>query len=332
MSDQPEFDEDGFPIYRPSEEELARTREQMNRLVDCRKLANEMMTSLPEADAELLAQLKSGHGIDGMMSLTEIEGEDLGDTYDEADEPIVHALRYVPVARWLPSDVRLMLAYGHGIDIGLLLAEWLLRDDVMLEAEYHSGDLLELFCGLAIGRGRRDRVEKLTARFENSIWDKFQHIAKESDMDTATVEKQRVRLLNGVRSEPGQNPFLKIERDLKTLANLKNDLWPPRVIAKARTKQLFARYRPRKSVELVLLPDLDVAEYRATINDPDTFKFRRDTDFNIVQEQNEVGVRLRIFSASAMDHKQGIWFEDVAAAKAAALEDYGIGALNWEDL
>lgn len=330
MVEDRELDEDGFPIYRPDPDELAKTQAQMNTLVDCRELANGMMASRSAPDPALLDELSRDHGLDGTKTLTEIENQDLGDAYDVADEPIVHALRYVSVAQWTPSDVQLMLNYGHGIEVGLMLAERFLQDDVMLEAEHYPGDLMETFSSVAIGGGKVGLLKRLTDRFEERTWSLFDEIAQERGLDAPAIDEHRLRLKHGVRSEPGQNPFLKVENNLQTLAGLLDDTESPEILAEARRKQLFARYRSRKSIELVPLPDLENTEYRTKIDAADTFKFRRDTEFKIVRERNGVGVRLRIFSASAYDHRQGVWFKSLDAAVATAMRDFGIVETDWD--
>ena len=331
MPDEPDLDEDGFPIYRPSPEEIAATKARMNTLVDCRKLASEMISRLPDPDPALLEELARDFGLDGTKTLTEIEGEDLGDVCDVADEAIVHALRYVPVARWSVADIRLMLAYGHGIDVGLALAELALRSDPMVEAEHFPGDLLRSFSALAISRGKDDLVRELVARMEARIWADFDRYATEAKLGDEETRSARLRLQNGHRSPPGRNPFLDTEHDLETLAEVLDDILPPEHLCQAQAKQLFARYRPRKSVELVPLPDLEHPDYRAKIDHPDTFKFRRDTTFRIAKDQSGIGVRLRITSPSAINHVQGIWYDDLDAAKTAAMRDYSVPKDGWAD-
>lgn len=318
-----------FSSVETSPEQIARIRERMNTLVDCRALAQEMLEALPELDQALLEYLRDSHGIDGTRTLTELEKRDLGDTYDVADEPAVHALRYVPVVRWSPANVYLMLTYGHGEGVGMALAEWFLSKDPLIEAQYHSGDLLVAYSSLACGAGRFDRVKALSLRYEEQIWRDFEALARSAGITGQDAEAQRVRLLHGRRSEPGQNPFLDVEVKLPTLARLREDFEPVVTLATARVEQLYAPYRPRKSIELVPLTDLENPDYRKTIEDSETFSFHRDTVFSIVRDSEGEGVRLRIFSESAIDHRQGIWFSSISTAKAEAKRDFGIGDEDW---
>lgn len=329
MSDEDDVDEDGFPIYRPDPQVVARVRAQMETLVDCKQLAREMMADRAPPDPAALEALAQGHGIDGTKTVTEIEGEDLGDTYDVADETIVHALRYVPVGQWTPSDVYLMLAYGHGTAIAAALAEMLLRDDPLVEAQHYSGDLLAEFARHADRTDRAETMAALIAQSEASIWERFERTAAETGMNTEVRQAQRQRLHEGRRAAEGPDPFLDVDWDLNVLARVRDHIDPPDILAVAEVKQRFASYRPRKSVELVPLPDLEVEGYKVTLDNPDTFQFHRDTVFQIATDRSGRGVRLRIFAASAIEHAQGIWYADVASAEAAALDDYGISTDAW---
>ncbi|MEM6762254.1 MAG: contact-dependent growth inhibition system immunity protein [Pseudomonadota bacterium] len=329
MADEREFDEDGFPILRFTEEEMAKTRERMNTLVDCKALAREIMQQRPAPDPQLLASLAEEDGIDGTKTLTELEGNDMGDTHDVADEPLVHALRYVPLAQWSARDVALMLVYHHGVPQAAALAERLLRQDPMMEAEHYAGDLLTQFCATLSETGRTRAAEELVALFEERLWENFESVAAKAPISDDVRERERERLLHGRRADPGKDYFLRTRRYLKQLATVQECLSPREVLAIAEAKQLFARYRQRKSVELVPLPDLDDPTYRAKIDDADTFKFRRDTTFTIVSDRLTDGVRLVIHSASAIDHRLGVWCDSINAAKALALRDYGVTEEDW---
>jgi len=324
-----EYDEDGNQVYRPSPEEIEETLQRVNTLVDCKALAQEIIERSDMPDQAFLQEISRAHGIDGTKTLTEIEGEDYGDAYDEADEAIVHALRYVPVARWDLADLRLMIAYGHGINVAMVLAECYLRKSPMLEAEYHAGDLLELFSREAHGAGKAGIAKEFADRFENSVWDEFDNITEQLDLNSEEVGLHRTRLEHGRRSDPGKNYFLDIENHLETLAKIKDHIDPPKTIATAKAKQLFAHYRPRKSTELVPLPDLENVSYKTKIDDPDTFKFRRETKFTVVEDPKANGVRLRIFSDAAIDHRPGIWFATTEDAMETANRDFGVLKTDW---
>lgn len=329
MSDEREVDEDGFPIYRPDPEALAKVQAQMDRLVDCQEMAREMIADRSPPSPDLLEALARDHGIDGAKTLTEIEGQDLGDAYDIADEPIVHALRYVPVGYWTPSDTYLMLAYGHGTAIAAAQAEMLMREDPLIEAQHYRGDLLGDFAKHAPVLDRVETAHTLIARGEAEIWAAFERIADSAGVSGDEREAHKRRLEEGRRAAAGRDHFLHVDQDLQTLARVRDLIDPPEVVAEAESKQRFANYRPRKSIELVPLPDLAVEEYRLALEHPDTFQFRRDTVFQIAKDRSGQGVRLRIFAASAVEHCQGIWYAGTREAEAGALQDYGIPADAW---
>lgn len=330
MTKDREFDEDGFPILRFTPEEMAATRARMAEVVDCRALAETLLADRPTPSRDRLLELADAWGIDGTKTLTEIDGEDLGDANDVADEPEVHALRYVPVGRWLPGDIGLMLNYGHGVTIAAALAERLLRDDPLVEAQHYPGDLLQSFARMAEETRQMDALGDLIAAAKRQTWDLFETACNAAHLDDHARRESRNRLECGERSPPGQNPFLEVEGLLDIIAGVSDLVCPPTLLWLAQAKQLFAHYRPRKSIELVPLPDLDNADYRRTIADPETFKFRRDTRFAILHETSG-GIRLRIFAESAVDHRHGIAFGTVEAAKAKALRDYGIAEEDWRE-
>lgn len=332
MSKDGKYDEDGFPIYQISAEELAETRERMDRLVDCRMMASDMMKRLPEPEPRLLEWLTTKYGINGEKTLTEIEQSDKGNTCDVADEPNVRALRYVPIASWQRGDISLMLTYQEGVDVALALAEWQLRQDSGTDETDLNCTLIEDFSQAACAIGKTQMAREIVGIYEAQVWTRFDHTAVKAGFDAREIEAQRARLQNGLRSESGKNPFFMTELAMQTLAQVKDNLDPPQLLATAIVKQLFAKYRHRKFVELVPLPDMKVAEYKVVFDDPNTFQFRRDTTFTIVCDRECEGCRLRHFADSADHNHIGVWFKSLDAAKAAAENYYGVLEQDWRSM
>ena len=199
----------------------------------------------------------------------------------------------------------------------------------MVETEFYAGDLLETFGRHAGTDTLRAALAGFLDRAKADVWRRFETTANQTGLDHAARREARQRLSDGERAPPGRNPFLEIEHALDQIARIEDGARDPDVIAKVTAKQLFAVYRPRKSLEIVPLPDIEDPDYRASIADPDTFKFRRDTTFTIIADREGEGVRLLVFSESAADHALGRRFADTVAAKAAALRDYGIAETDW---
>lgn len=325
-----------FELPPLSEEQIREIRERSVTPVDSHALAAKFMEQRTPRPDHWAAAIEERHGFDPRRTLTELEGHDAGDGTAIADEAETHALRRVPLSYWTPADTGLMLNYGQGTGHAVWLALELLNDEPMREAEHYPGDLLITTARVvacprvaATPEGRRSRAAlgQVFERAEPDIWSAFEANARELELSSEETDGERERLRRGMPSVE-RDRFRAIANLLNRLAEARSLVDPPTLLRRTEVEMVYARYRPRRGLEMVPRRDLDDPAVMAHLEAPDTFWFRRATRFEII-DAGPRGVRLRHFSESAIENWHGRALPTVEDAVAFAREKYGIGNAAW---
>lgn len=314
-------------------------RERMNTRVDCRALAETFINERPAPGRERLMRLADAYGIDGLKTLTDIENHDAGDAYDVADEPQVHALRYVPIGRWTPNDITLMLGYGHGACDALWLAIDVLEDCPLIEARYYEGDLLIEASRVASDRNAPDYPRRAPVRNRlfaildtamQHIRARFERTADDIDQAPEHRAAAWARLLSGGRA-PEADPYHWIADYLNEMTKARDYLDPPSVLLEAEGTLTYAHYRPRSGLEIVPANALRNPDVSELLSNSRSFSFKRATRFEITtpQRDEEDGVRLRHFSDAAIENHLGIRFKNIDEAVGYARQLFGVADKAW---
>ncbi|MCB1491410.1 MAG: hypothetical protein KDJ77_06370 [Rhodobiaceae bacterium] len=327
--------EETFPPPEFSADEIAALRARMDTLVDCRALAADFREARTQKSEIELARLMAQYGIDGTKSLTDIEDDDLGDAYDVADEPEVHALRYVPVGMWTPADIHLMCIYQHGLDTTLWLAIDILKRDPLMEATHYETDLLAVVA-LRLSEGAirpapsgEMAITATSAAHRKAVaqaWRRFEDKCEQLDLDDDEVTDHHALVASGWRL-PAPYPFRDTRDLLNDLAKAGEYLSPARVLFHAEGMVFYGYYRPRSGLEVIPATEIRDSRTREFLDRGDVFYFRRETRFVIIADGE--GVRLRHFSESAVENWLGISFETPEAAMDYAVDMFGVTMTDW---
>jgi hypothetical protein len=327
--------EEKFEFLPPTEEELRNLETRANTKVDSRVMAEQMVADRDARPASWIAAFEARFGIDPRRTLTELEEIDAGDGFAIHDEPEVHALRRVPLARWTAGDVQLMLTYRQGLQHAIWLAVPILESAPMIEAVHYAGDLLLMSAKVVAttdltaapsGETARIAIQSAADGAERSIWNAFDEQGRALKTSDADREAARQRLVEGHPFD-AYDPFWETERSLNTLAEARDALSPATILGEAEAEMVYAVYRPRRGLELVPAYDLADPGVIASLDHPDTFYFRRETRFEIVAHGERV--RLRHFSPSAIENWHGIGFAEEGEAIAFAQHRFGIAPTAW---
>ncbi len=323
-------------------------------IVNCRELAQAMAAQRTAAEPETIAELKSRFGIDAALSLTEIEGVDLGDADAWGDMPDIHALRYMPISHFQPGDTALMISYDQSPGVMFPLARLALEADPLIEAQHYEADLLLAVARLISSRTFDEKVTfpralrvvpeeaawamELISGAEGQLWRRFARMADGREADD--VEDARDQILNGpVLSEASW--FQKIDEIANTIAEARAWLQPPHVIKRSYVQLLYVVPQEGRLQAVHIEDEDDGMEALVT---QARHVFERMTVFEIVHSPKgtsgaepentdapEEGVRLLMRSASAIEDWRGTWFEDVDEAIEYAEDTYGVPPEAWED-
>lgn len=323
-------------------------------IVNCRELAQAMEAQRTAAEPETVAQLKSRFGIDAALTLTQIEGIDLGNADAWGDLPDIHALRYMPISHFQPGDAALMISHELSAAVMFPLARLTLEADPLIEAQHYEADLLLTLMRSIASRTFEEKVTlpralrvvpedadwamDLLAGAEVHLWRRFARAADGRGADD--VEEARDQILNGpVLTELAW--FQKIDEIANTVAEARAWLQPPHVVKRSYVQLLYVVPQDGRLQAVHMNDDDDSIE---TLVTQARHAFERMTVFEIVHaskgtsgaeldgtEGAEDGVRLLMRSASAIEDWRGTWFEDVDEAMEYAEEIYGVPSQTWED-
>lgn len=323
--------EEKFEPLAYSAEYVAALRRQMDQTVDARALAAKFTAARSPMNQNRLAALAAA-GIDGNRTLTELEGADLGDGHQVADDAEVHALRHVPLGLWGSHDIHLMLLYGQGGGTTLALALYLLARDTLVEALYYPGDLLVAAAGAAAGdpelpdgtSGRAAIVRVLSTAGE-ALRAGFDRRAQQLELDEFEADDAWRALQDG-RLDAGDRRFSDEAGALNRLAEARELVEPAPVLLAATAELIYSNHTAR--LQIVNAEEFADPTVRAVLELPGAMWFRRETAFSVVRTGDHE-VRLRHLARSAIENWHGIAFADVDAALAHAGRAFGVGHDKW---
>jgi hypothetical protein len=310
----------------------------MSQMVDCRALAARFVASRTVCDPDFAGELALRFGLDAARTLTEIEGADAGDAEDWGDLPQIHALRYVPLERFMPADVGLLVTHLEAPDIILPMARLLLERDPLIEAEHYPGDLLlgaaRLVATRAAGgyvvtpvrlpteAGEIAAVRVLVDLAVDRLWGAFDARAREQGIPRRKAAEARRQISDGPPLTT-LDWYYDLDDLMNFIAQARALLEPPTVLKRAYRRTLYSWPAGRRQLHIVA-PDDEEQEEQTSRH-----SFWRDTVYEIVREPDRKGVRLLSRSPSAIEDWRGTAFEGLDQALDFAHECFGIGAADW---
>ncbi|MEO1206620.1 MAG: contact-dependent growth inhibition system immunity protein [Pseudomonadota bacterium] len=311
-------------------------------IVDCHKLAQALTAQRAQADAAFLAALRTRFGIDPDLTLTEIEGIDFGDAVAWGDLPDLHALRYVPLSRFSPADVELMLVHRESIGLMIPMARLLLEASPLLAAQNFEGDLLLTVAACVAGEGFDEPVQvptpfpngvkpegvdwalDLVDAAERQLWAEF---ARAADGRTEKEFAQAKRIVSWGPPLMGMPWFSTYDDVMNTLAEARAWLKPPQVKARAVVNALYVV--PRNGRLQIVTP-----ETYGQLADTAEHSFERATVFEIVtpRDQDVPGLDLVNRAVSSIEDWRGTRVPDMDRGVETAMELFGLPPAIWEDV
>lgn len=314
----------------------------MPSLVPARPYAAKMLAHRPADDPVLVAGLAERLSLDASRTLTEIEGIDFGNADDWGDLPDIHALRHVPLSRFLPGDLHLMLTYGVSPATMLAMARLKLEGDPLMEAAHYRGDLL-----LAAARGAACEavgedlrvpghapgvdgahaetlaaLGRLVEAAKTALWAELEARAEEQGIGGLALAAARRRIADGPPLQ-ALDWFYDLDDIMNVIAEAAAWLSPPRILLRAVRRTLYSWPEGRR---LLIVAPPDEAEAERTSR----HSFRRDTLYEIAAPARGPGVRLLSRSPSAIEDWRGTVFGSLDAAKAFALREFGVAEADWQ--
>jgi hypothetical protein len=310
----------------------------MNDLVDCRALATEFIARRPSRDAGFTTALAERFGIDAARTLTEIEGVDVGNVEDWGDLVDIHTLRYVPLERFTPADIGLMLVHAQSPETILPLARLELEQDPLAEGQHYPGDLLlssaRLSVIVALGTYRSipaaslpdgadvDWIRERVGAAREKLHEALKERAAEEGVGAGRIEAAWQRICEGPPLHRLEW-FYNLDDDMNVVAEAAAWLDPPEVMLRTYRRTLYSW--PAGRMQIHIVAPADEAEAERTSR----HSFWRDTVYEIVRVSGETGVRLVSRSPSAIEDWRGTAFDTVNAARTFASTHFGVGRGDW---
>ncbi|MPZ31041.1 MAG: hypothetical protein GEV13_08595 [Rhodospirillales bacterium] len=312
----------------------------MPETINSHELARRFIAERPSRSAAWSDEIERRHGFDPRKTLTEISGDDAPDSEEAADYREVNALRRVPLDRWTPADILLVLTYDLGGRPCLWLALDCLAGNPLIEAGLQPCDLL-VEAARSVSKlvatvdpetaAAKEAMLGVLDLTDSAIWQAFDDRSTELGATQADAALAK-NLLVGGWDDDEIAAWWPIVDLLESAAEARALVKPPSVLGIAEAEMLYARYRPGRGIEMVPQGDIATPELRIRIDSGSTSSFRRVTTFDIVLDGARPGVRLRHRAQRPIENWRGIAFADIEIAMGFAESRYGVSRTAWREV